>query len=52
MPPQEKFSIIEVYMAAAPKEEIGFFDHSGFRFIDVGKPETLARAQELFVDLA
>lgn len=48
MPPEEKFSIIEVYMRAAPLNRIEYFDHTGHRFIDVGKPETLAKAAEMF----
>lgn len=48
MLPQDKFSIIDVYMKVAPHHDIDFYDHSGCRFIDVGKPESLEAAGRMF----
>lgn len=43
-----KFSIIDAYMDAAPEHAVKGYDCTDDLFIDVGKPETLARASELF----
>ncbi len=44
-----KFSLIDVYLdACADGGIIRGFDHSGGKFLDVGKPETLASAASLF----
>ncbi len=43
-----KFSMVDVYLDLAGKHAIAGFDHSGFRFIDVGKPESVVKAGELF----
>ncbi len=44
-----RFSLIDVYLsAAALGAKILGFDHSGGRFLDAGKPETLAAAADLF----
>lgn len=43
-----KFSIIDSYMDAAPEHEVLGYDCTDALFIDVGKPESLARAAELF----
>ena len=43
-----KFSIIDAYMDAAPTLDIAGYDCTESLFIDVGKPETLARAAEIF----
>lgn len=43
-----KFSIIDAYMDAAAEHEVLGFDCTDSLFIDVGKPESLARAAELF----
>lgn len=44
-----KFSLIDVYLDAAEAgEDIRGYDHTGDRFLDVGKPETLALASGLF----
>lgn len=40
-----KFSLIDLYLHAAKKQNIFAFDHTGDLFIDVGKPETLAQAE-------
>ena len=43
-----KFSIIDVYLSLAPDHKIIGFDHTGDRLVDVGKPESVALAEELF----
>jgi NDP-sugar pyrophosphorylase family protein len=45
---QGKFSMVDVYMDLMQEYTIKSFDHSESRFIDVGKPESLARAQAMF----
>lgn len=43
-----KFSMVDVYLALAKENNILSFDHSASRFIDVGKPESIAKAEEMF----
>lgn len=43
-----KFSMVDVYLSLAKDEAIKSFDHSGSKFIDVGKPEAVAVAERLF----
>jgi NDP-sugar pyrophosphorylase family protein len=43
-----KFSIVDTYLELAPSHIIKGFDHSGSRFIDVGKPDSVAQAELLF----
>lgn len=43
-----KFSIVDVYLSICAEHNILSFDHSDTQFIDVGKPENLIAAQELF----
>ncbi len=43
-----KFSIVEVYLQLAASRIIKGFDHSGSKFIDVGKTEAIALAEALF----
>jgi MurNAc alpha-1-phosphate uridylyltransferase len=43
-----KFSMVDVYLDLAHTEHIRAFDHSGSKFIDVGKPESVAIAEDLF----
>ncbi len=43
-----KFSMVQVYLHLAKNECIYAFDHSGGKFIDVGKPESIAKAEKLF----
>jgi N-acetyl-alpha-D-muramate 1-phosphate uridylyltransferase len=45
---QGKFSIVDTYLELAPMHTIKGFDHSGSRFIDVGKPDSVAQAEQLF----
>lgn len=43
-----KFSLIDVYLALAPHHKIAAYDHTGQKMIDVGKPESVSRAEEMF----
>jgi N-acetyl-alpha-D-muramate 1-phosphate uridylyltransferase len=44
-----KFSLIDVYLALANENKIAGFDHSESKLLDVGKPESVAIAEGLFV---
>ncbi len=44
----EKFSMVDVYMDLVEDETIKSFDHSENRVIDVGKAESIAKAETLF----
>lgn len=44
----KKFSLVDVYLLMARHHLIKGHDHSGDRFIDVGKPQNLEEAQEFF----
>jgi MurNAc alpha-1-phosphate uridylyltransferase len=46
---QGKFSMIDVYLETAKAEVISSFDHSDSKFIDVGKPESLIKAEAIFI---
>ena len=46
-----KFSMVDVYLELAKSEIIKGFDHSGSKFIDVGKPESVPVAEALFYEL-
>lgn len=48
MPFEGKFSIIDVYLHFATTQKIMGYDHTGDIFMDVGKPESLKEASELF----
>ncbi|HLG39836.1 MAG TPA: sugar phosphate nucleotidyltransferase [Chitinophagaceae bacterium] len=43
-----KFSLVDVYLNLAKDHVILGYDHSGDRFADVGKPESIAVAESLF----
>ena len=43
-----KFSLTDVYLRLATEHSILGFDHSGDRFIDVGKPEAVKIAEAIF----
>lgn len=43
-----KFSMVDLYLRLASTEVIKSFDHSGSKFIDVGKPEAVAMAEAMF----
>ena len=44
-----KFSLIDVYLKLASDHLIMAYDHTGDKFVDVGKPESVAKAESLFV---
>lgn len=44
-----KFSLIDAYLQLAPQNKIAGYDHTGERWIDVGKPENVGKAEDLFV---
>jgi NDP-sugar pyrophosphorylase family protein len=44
-----KFSMVDVYLELAKTQMIAAFDHRGSKFIDVGKPESILRAEEMFL---
>jgi NDP-sugar pyrophosphorylase family protein len=43
-----KFSLIDVYLTLAARHTIMGYDHTGDRFVDVGKPESIAVAEKIF----
>ena len=49
MKQEGKFSMVDVYLELAKKQAIKSFDHNDSNFIDVGKPESILRAEELFM---
>lgn len=45
---QGKFSMVDVYLDLMKEHTIKSFDHSESRFIDVGKPESIGKAEVMF----
>ena len=45
---KDKFSMVDVYLELAKTHAITAFDHSNTKFIDVGNPESIAKAEKLF----
>lgn len=45
---QGKFSMVDVYLDLCADNIIQSFDHSASKFIDVGKPESITKAELLF----
>ena len=43
-----KFSMIDAYLKLAPSNIIMGFDHSDSQMIDVGQPESIEKAAQLF----
>ncbi|MES2004521.1 MAG: sugar phosphate nucleotidyltransferase [Bacteroidota bacterium] len=43
-----KFSMVDVYLTLAANNTISCFDHTGANLVDVGKPENIAKAEQLF----
>lgn len=48
IPFKGKFSLIDVYLALASQHKIMGYNHTGDRLVDVGKPESIATAEEVF----
>ncbi len=43
-----KFSVVDVYLRLAASEIIKGYDHTGSKLVDVGKPESVSKAESLF----
>mgnify|MGYP006175339739 CR=1 FL=1 len=43
-----KFSLMDVYLDLAAEHRIMGFDHTGDKWVDVGRPESVAVAEEMF----
>lgn len=43
-----KFSVVDMYLDLMKKNKINSFDHTGGTLIDVGKPESLIKAEAIF----
>ena len=48
IPQRGKFSLVETYLSLAPEHLILGYDHTGDKFVDVGKPESVAIAEQIF----
>lgn len=46
---QGKFSMIDLYLDLAPTQKIVAYDHTGKKLLDVGKPESIAEAEKIFI---
>ena len=44
-----KFSLVDTYLSLAAAHSIYGYDHSGDKLVDVGKPESVAVAEKLFL---
>lgn len=49
MKQEGKFSMVDVYLSLCSEHTILSFDHSQSKFIDVGKPESITKAETLFL---
>lgn len=45
-----KFSLVDAYLELAPEHILSGFDHSGDKWVDVGRPESVAVAEKMFAD--
>jgi N-acetyl-alpha-D-muramate 1-phosphate uridylyltransferase len=48
IPQRGKFSLVDTYLSLAATYPIYGYDHTGDRLVDVGKPESVAIAEQLF----
>jgi len=48
IPQRGKFSIVDTYLSLAAEHPIYGYDHTGDKLVDVGKPESVAVAENLF----
>jgi hypothetical protein len=48
-PQRGKFSLVETYLSLAPNQIISGYDHSGGKLVDVGKPDSVAIAEKIFL---
>lgn len=44
-----KFSMVDVYLSLATNHSIYCYDHTGAKLLDVGKPESIIKAETLFM---
>jgi NDP-sugar pyrophosphorylase family protein len=44
-----KFSLVDLYLELAASHPILGYDHSGDKLVDVGKPDSIAIAESLFL---
>lgn len=44
-----RFSLVDLYLDLAKTHTISGFDHSDSKFIDVGKPESILKAEKMFI---
>jgi len=44
-----KFSMVDVYLSLCGQNKIQSFDHAAYQFIDVGKPESVVKAEGMFL---
>jgi NDP-sugar pyrophosphorylase family protein len=49
IPQRGKFSLVDTYLSLAADHPIYGYDHSGDKLVDVGKPESVAVAEKLFL---
>lgn len=49
IPQRGKFSLVDTYLSLAPHHPIYGYNHSGDKLVDVGKPESVALAEKMFV---
>ena len=49
MPQRGKFSLVDTYLSLAADHRIYGYEHSGDKLVDVGKPESVAIAEKLFL---
>ncbi len=48
VPQRGKFSLVDTYLSLAAEHPIYGYDHSGDKLVDVGKPESVIIAEQLF----
>ncbi|HMO63554.1 MAG TPA: sugar phosphate nucleotidyltransferase [Ferruginibacter sp.] len=48
IPQRGKFSLVDTYLSLAATHHIYGYDHTGDKLVDVGKPESVAKAEALF----
>ncbi len=49
IPQRGKFSLVDTYLSLAANYPIYGYDHTGDKLVDVGKPESVAIAEQLFL---
>lgn len=49
IPQRGKFSLVDTYLSLAAEYPIYGYDHTGDKLVDVGKPESVAKAEGLFL---